>query len=312
MRNPYDVLGVPRSASLADIKKKYRALAKENHPDRKPGDKAAMERFKEINAAYDIVGEEAKRARFDKGEIDADGRERVHAGFHPGAGPGAGPGGKPQGFPGGFQGFQGRDPRLEDLGMSFNFDDLFSAFRSGGGAGGAFRQPQPEPSTSGEFEMEVEFLDAARGATKRITVDGRSFDVSIPPGIESGQTIRMRDKDVDLRIAVTVKPHPFFTRKDDDIQIDLPVTVGEAVRGAKVEVPTVHGTVTLNIPPGSNTGTLLRLKGQGIRRKGKKDGGNQVARLLVTLPDEIDGDVEEALSKWEKRHPYDPRKKLKP
>ena len=309
MRNPYDVLGVPRSASLADIKKKSRALAKENHPDRKPGDKAAMERFKEINSAYDIVGEEAKRARFDKGEIDADGRERVHAGFHPGAGPGPGPGGKPQGFPGGFQ---GRDPRFEDLGMSFNFDDLFSAFRSGGGAAGAFRQPQPEASTAGEFEMEVEFLDAARGTTKRITVDGRSFDVSIPAGIDTGQTIRMRDKDVDLRIVVTVKAHPFFTRKDDDIQLDLPVSVTEAVRGAKVEVPTVHGTVTLNIPPGSNTGTLLRLKGQGIRRKGKKDGGNQVARLLVTLPDEIDGDVEEALIKWEKRQPYDPRKKLKP
>jgi DnaJ-class molecular chaperone len=117
---------------------------------------------------------------------------------------------------------------------------------------------------------------------------------------------------VDLRIVVTSKPHPFFTRKGDDIHIDLPVTVGEAVRGAKIEVPTAHGTVTLNIPPGSNTGTLLRLKGQGVRRKGNKEGGNQVARLLVTLPDEIDGDVEEALIKWEKRHAYDPRKKLKP
>jgi DnaJ-class molecular chaperone len=308
MRNPYDVLGVPRSASLADIKKKYRALAKENHPDRKPGDKAASDRFKEINAAYDVIGDETKRARFDKGEIDADGRERVHAGFSPGAGPGAGPGGRPFGF----QGFQGRDPRFEDLGMSFNFDDLFSAFRSSGG--GPFRQttPPPEPATAGEFEMEVDFLDAARGTTKRITVDGRSFDVSIPAGVDTGQTIRMRDKNVDLRIVVTVKPHPFFTRKGDDVQIDLPVTVVEAVRGAKVDVPTIHGTVTLNIPPGSNTGTLLRLKGQGIRRKGNKEGGNQVARLLVTLPDEIDGDVEEALIKWEKRHTYDPRKKLKP
>jgi DnaJ-class molecular chaperone len=301
---------VPRSASLADIKKKYRALAKENHPDRKPGDKSAAERFKEVNAAYDIIGDEGKRARFDKGEIDADGRERVHAGFPPGAGPG----GRPQGFPGGFQGFQGRDPRFEDFGMSFNFDDLFSAFRGGGasGSGPVRPQAQPEPATSGEFEMEVEFLDAARGATKRITVDGRSFDVSIPAGVDTGQTIRMRDKNVDLRIVVTVKPHPFFTRKGDDIHIDLPVTVGEAVRGAKIEVPTAHGTVTLNIPPGSNTGTLLRLKGQGVRRKGNKEGGNQVARLLVTLPDEIDGDVEEALIKWEKRHAYDPRKKLKP
>ncbi|MBM3506978.1 MAG: J domain-containing protein [Alphaproteobacteria bacterium] len=305
MRNPYDVLGLPRTASLADIKKKYRALAKENHPDRKPGDKAAAERFKEVNAAYDIIGDEVKRARFDKGEIDADGRERVHAGFHPGAG-------RTSGFQG-FPGSQGRDPRFEDFGMSFNFDDLFSAFRGGGaGAGaGAFRQAQAEPSTSGEFEMDVEFLDAAGGSTKRITVDGRSFDVSIPAGVDAGQTIRMRDKDVDLRIVVTVKPHPFFTRKGDDIHLDLPVTVAEAVRGAKVEVPTVHGSVTLNIPPGSNTGTLLRLKGQGIRRKGKKEAGNQVARLLVTLPEEIDGDVEEALIKWEKLHAYDPRKKLR-
>ncbi len=308
MRNPYEVLGVPRSTTLADIKKKYRSLAKENHPDRKPGDKAASDCFKEINAAYDIVGDEAKRTRFDKGEIDADGRERVHAGFNPAGGAG--------GRPAGFGGFTGRDQRFEDMGMSFNFDDLFAAFRggAGGGAGaaaGAGRQAAPEPATVGEFEMEVEFLDATRGATKRITADGRSFDVSIPAGVEDGQTIRMHDKDVDLRILVSVKAHPFFARKGEDILLDLPVTVVEAVRGAKVEVPTIHGTVTLNIPPGSNTGTLLRLKGQGVRKKGKKEGGNQVARLQVTLPDEIDGDVEESLLKWEMRHPYDPRKKLR-
>ncbi len=315
MRNPYEVLGVPRSASLADIKKKYRSLAKENHPDRKPGDKAASERFKEINAAYDIVGDEKKRARFDKGEIDADGRERVHSGFGQGF-PGGAPGGRPGA--GGFGGFQGRpgagggDARFEDFGMGFNFDDLFSAFRGQTGAAGARQAPPQEPSTAGEFEMEVDFLDAARGAIKRITVDGRSFDVSIPAGIEAGQTVRMRDKDVDLRILINnVKPHPFFTRQGDDIHLDLPVTVVEAVRGAKVDVPTIHGVVTLNIPPGSNTGTMLRLKGQGVRRKGKKEGGNQVARLQVSLPEEISGEVEEALVKWEKRNPYDPRKKLR-
>jgi DnaJ-class molecular chaperone len=309
MRNPYEVLGVPRTASQADIKRKYRALAKENHPDRKPGDKAAVERFKEINAAYDIVGDEKQRARFDKGEIDADGRERVHAGF--GGGPWGNTGG-PGGSRGGAGGARGGDQRgFEEFGMNFNFDDLFSAFRggfTGGGAAGA--RPQAEPSTAGEFEMEVDFLDSAVGGTKRITVDGRSFDVTIPAGIETGQTIRLRDKDVDLRILVTVRPHPFFQRKGDDIVLDLPVSVMEAVRGAKVDVPTVHGSVTLNIPPGSNTGTNLRLKGQGIRRKGKPE-GNQMVRLAVYLPDAIDSDVEKTLADWEKRHSYDPRKRLR-
>lgn len=317
MRNPYEVLGVPRTASQADIKKKYRQLAKENHPDRRPGDKSAVERFKEINAANDILGDEKQRGRFDKGEIDADGRERVHAGFQQ-ARPGANP------FGAGFGGPRaGGEGRFEDLGMNFNFDDLLSAFRGGATP----RHAAPGPATAGEFEMDVEFLDAARGSTKRITVDGRSFDVSIPAGIDSGQTIRLQNKDVDLRIVVTVGSHPFFQRKGDDVQLDLPVTLAEAVRGAKIDVPTIHGTVNLNIPPGSNTGTLLRLKGQGIRRKtgkkdhpaakdasakdgGAKDGGSQVVRLLVTLPDEIDGDVEDALMKWEKHKPYDPRKKL--
>jgi DnaJ-class molecular chaperone len=158
--------------------------------------------------------------------------------------------------------------------------------------------------------MEVEFLDAVVGGTKRITVDGRSFDVSIPAGVETGQTIRLRDRDVDLRILVTVRPHPTFQRKGDDILLDLPVTVMEAVRGAKVEVPTIHGTVTLNIPAGSNTGSNLRLKGQGVRRKGKPE-GNQLVRLVVYLPDSIDSDQEKALGDWEKRHPYDPRKRLR-
>lgn len=311
MRNPYEVLGVPRTAPQADIKRKYRTLAKESHPDRKPGDKAAADRFKEINAAYDIVGDEKKRARFDKGEIDADGRERVHAGFGGGpwgnaGAPGAG------GFRGGPGGRPGDQRGFEEFGMNFNFDDLFSAFPGGftGGGAGAGARPQSEPSTAGEFEMEVDFLDAAVGGTKRITVDGRSFDVSIPAGIESGQTIRLRDKDVDLRILVSVRPDATFQRKGDDIGIDLPVTLLEAVKGAKVEVPTIHGTVTLNIPAGSNTGTNLRLKGQGIRRKGKPE-GNQMVRLLVTLPEAVDSDLEKALSDWEKRHPYDPRKRLR-
>ena len=311
MRNPYEVLGIPRTAPQADIKRKYRTLAKENHPDRRPGDKAAADRFKEINAAYDIVGDEKKRARFDKGEIDADGRERVPAGFGGGpwgnaGAPGAG------GFRGGPGGRAGDQRGFEEFGMNFNFDDLFSAFRGGftGGGAGAGPRPQAEPSTAGEFEMEVDFLDAAVGGTKRITVDGRSFDVSIPAGIESGQTIRLRDKDVDLRILVTVRADGTFQRKGDDIGIDRPVTLLEAVKGAKVEVPTIHGTVTLNIPAGSNTGTNLRLKGQGIRRKGKPE-GNQMVRLLVTLPDAVDSDLEKALGDWEKRHPYDPRKRLR-
>lgn len=324
MRNPYEVLGLPRTATQAEIKKKYRNLAKDNHPDRHPGDAKAVERFKEINAAYGIVGDAKQRARFDRGEIDSDGRERVHAGFQQGA---------PRGFsPEGF-GFPGQggprsragagpippggegpfDPNAG--GFGFSFDDLFSPLFGGAReAGGAKRGRGRGPDAA--TEMEIGFLESVNGATRRVQVDGRSLDVAIPAGIETGQTVRLRGQAQspsgvgDVLITVRVAPHPTFRREGDDIHLDLPVTLGEALQGAKIAVPTIHGSVTLGIPAGSNSGSTLRLKEQGVRRKGK-DAGNQYVHLVVALPEAVDPELAEFVGRWSAAHPYDPRRKLR-
>ena len=329
MRNPYEVLGLPRAATQSEIKKKYRTLAKENHPDRHPGDAKGAERFKEINAAYGVVGDAKQRARFDRGEIDADGRERVHAGFQQGGFGQRGFG--PQGFGfGGGAGAGGARPRTGGGpfppggdsgfdsgagGFGFSFDDLFSPL-FGGAREGAGRARGHGSGPDATTEMEIGFLEAAAGGTRRIQIDGRSLDVSIPAGIDSGQTIRLRGQAQsaagagDVLITVRIAPHPSFRREGDDIHLDLPVTLGEAIQGGKVEVPTIHGSVALAIPAGSNSGATLRLKEQGIRRKGK-DAGNQYVRLVVTLPDPPDPELTEFAARWSNTHRYDPRRKLR-
>src|SRR5580698_1879731 len=255
MRDPYDILGVSKKASEAEIKKAFRNLAKKHHPDTKGGDAAAQKKFQEISAAYDIVGDKEKRAKFDAGEIDAGGNPR---GFDPSAhgfGRGGGGGGGPRDFhftwtdqePGNAQGFS-----AEDL-----FSDLL------GGLGGRGGRQQPRQGQDFSVAVTVSFEEAARGGSRRVMLpNGEQIDVKIPAGLKDGQQIRLKGRGGagrkggppgDVMIQVQVAPHPFFTREGNDLRMELPITLQETVLGAKVPVPTLTGTVSLSVPAGSNT-----------------------------------------------------------
>ena len=289
----YSILGVPRQASQDDIKKQYRKLAKELHPDLNPGNEAIAERFKKVSAAHAILSDPKKRASYDLGEIDEAGQPHQQRGFHSGFGQGFGGGG-------GFD-----ESTLEGL-----FSEMF-----GGRGRGGFRRAERGADVA--YNLTVDFLEAAKGAKKRVGIgNGQTLDITVPPGIQEGQSLRLRGKGKpgvnggqagDAMVEVKIRPHPLFERRDRDIHIELPVTLGEAALGAKIEVPTIDGPVTVTVPKGSNTGTTLRLKERGIG--GPKGGarGNQYVRLNVTLPDTIDPELEEFLKHWSLTHPYDPR-----
>jgi DnaJ-class molecular chaperone len=320
MRNPYSVLGVSKDASQDDIKKAYRKLVKAYHPDRNPGDAATEQKFKDVSAAYAIVGDPAKRKKFDRGEIDAEGRDRPEWQFHRayeqagagrgrgGAGFGAGGAGGPGG---GFGGFS----------ADF-FEDLFAGRARAGGAGGpgagAGAAGFKARGTDVAYQMEVDFLEAANGAKKPLVLSsGRSVTVTVPPGTESGTTLRLKGQGLagmgggpagDALVEVTVRPHRHFTRKGRDIHLDLPVTLTEAVKGATVPVPTLKGKVSLKIPAGSNTGTKLRLRGRGLPEGAGAPAGDQYVHLQVHLPDPPDPELQKFLETW-KPKADDPRKK---
>lgn len=312
MRDPYDVLGVPRKASEAEIKKAFRALAKKHHPDKSSDDPGALKRFQEINAAYELLSDKEKRAQYDRGEIDAAGQPKgFGAGFRPGAG--------------GFRGFRqgaggGRDfhfsfgneegANLEDI-----FGDLFGSV--GGGAARGRARAQPRRGQDVQIHDTISFQEAVLGGSRRVTLpEGRELEVKIPAGIRDGQTIRLRGQGAagerggpagDLLITVSVAPHPYLTRERDDLRMDLPIALKEALLGAKVEVPTLTGPVTVTVPPNSNTGTILRLKGKGVQLPGKA--GDLYIRLMVTLPDQPDAELQSFASRWSAQ--YDPRAKLR-
>lgn len=292
----YNVLGVSRQASQEDIKRRYRKLAKELHPDLNPGDEAIAERFKKVSAAHAILSDPKKRASYDLGEIDGEGQARQRYGYHHDFGGGSGQG----------SGFD--DTVLEGL-----FAEMF-----GRGGGRGFRAA--ERGGDAAYTLKVDFLEAAKGATKRVRMsDGKTLDITIPPGIQEGQTLRLRGKgrpgvrggpSGDAMVEIQIEPHPLFERRGRDIHIELPVTLGEAVLGARIDVPTIDGPVTMTIPKGSNTGTTLRLKERGIA--GPKGGGrgNQYVRLTLSLPKTPDAELEAFLERWSADHPYDPRKNL--
>lgn len=307
-KDPYTILGVKRDASDAEIQKAFRRLAKKSHPDLFPGDKKAEDRFKELNAANDILGDPAKRARFDRGEIDASGAEVRQNPFAGARGGGRG-GFHGRADGGGAQGFAFED--ISDL-----FGGMFGGGRdSRGRAGGPFGGGAP-PSEDVRYSLEVDFADAATGAKKRITLPGgKSLDVTIPAGINDGQTIRLKGQGGagpggavgDALVEVKVKPDAFFRREGRDIHVDLPISLGEAVAGGKVEVPTVHGPVTVSVHAGANTGTRLRLKGKGIAATKREPAGDQYVTLKVVLPKGRDPELEEFVKAWSAKNPYNPR-----
>jgi len=307
-KDPYTVLGVKRDATDAEIQKAFRRAAKKSHPDLFPGDKKAEDRFKELNAANDIVGDAAKRARFDRGEIDASGAEVRHNPFARG-----GRAGHPGGVGGG--GGQAGGFAFEDL------SDLFGGmFRGGspGGPGGMGGGPfgagrgGPVPPEDTRFKLEVDFTDAATGAKRRVTMpDGKSLDVTIPAGISDGQTIRLKGQGTvggDALVEIKVRPDPVFRREGRDIHVDLPISLGEAVMGGKVDVQTVHGPVTVTVPQHANTGTRLRLKGKGIAATKREPAGDQYVTLKLVLPKTPDPDLEEFIKAWSAKKPYNPRR----
>ena len=284
--DPYKELGVARGASQDEVKKAFRKLAKELHPDKNPGNKEADERFKRVTAAFDIVGDKDKRAKFDRGEIDADGREQFRGYGGAGAGSGRGPGGgfgqSPFGQGGGARG------GFENI----DLDEIFGGMFSGGARPGGARGGAPAKGQDVRATLEISLEDSISGATRRIQFsDGRTLDVAIPKGAGDGQTIRLKGQGMpgrggvsgDALIELKLAPHPVFTRDGADLTMDQPVPLYDAVLGGKVPLRTPEGTVSMTIPAGSSSGKVLRLKGRGAFANGKR--GDLLAKLMIVLPE---------------------------
>jgi DnaJ-class molecular chaperone len=295
--DPYATLGVAKTASADEIRKAYRKLAKKLHPDLNPGDRAAEEKFKKVTAAYDLLGDPEKRKRFDKGEIDASGAERPPESFYrhyAETGPG-----------------QRYDSRAgyADFG---DLGDIFSDLFGRGGAGGRGRMRMQGADV--RYQLTVDFLDAVNGAKKRLTMpDGKTLDVAIPAGLGDGQTLRLKGQGLpgfgnggagDAYVEIKVKAHPTFKREANDIHVEVPVTLQEAVLGGSIEVPTIDGRVSVTVPKGSNTGTVLRLKGKGVVDQKTRQRGDQYVRLKVVLPPKSDEKLAEMVERWAKENPY--------
>jgi DnaJ-class molecular chaperone len=309
-------LGVPRSASAAAIKSAYRKLAKKHHPDSNKNDPKAAQRFSEINSANEILGDEAKRKQFDRGEIDAEGKPRF-TGFPGGGGRRAGPGGFEtytfRSGPGGFS-----------SGGGGNFDDIlnsmFGGAASGSRAGG--RSSPFEFDTGGvgvdldvQVSMTVSLEEAVKGGEKRVRLPtGKELNVKIPAGVANGQQIRLKGQGDtapghppgDLLITVNIAPHPLFKVEGSDLRIDLPITLYESVLGGKVRVPTLGSAVELSIPKNTSSGRTFRLKGKGLPKPGGTSGDLFVTTRIV-LPDGNDAELETLMQKWRDHHPYNPR-----
>jgi len=325
MRDPYEVLGVPRSANAAAIKSAFRKLAKKHHPDANKNDPKAAARFAELNSANEIIGDADKRQQFDRGEIDADGKPRFQ-GF-PGGGPGAGA------RSGGFEthtfrsGGAGAGPGAGGFGGGFEdiLNSMFGAAnarggRAGPGAGGA--RFEFDPGTMAvdldlSVAMTVSLEEAVKGADKRVRLPtGKELNVKIPPGVVAGQQIRLKGQGEtaqghppgDLLITVSIAPHPFFKVDGSDLRLDLPITLYEAVLGGKVRVPTLGSAVELSIPKNTSSGRTFRLKGKGLPKTGGN--GDLLVTTRIMLPDGNNAELEALMQKWRDAHPYNPRSDL--
>lgn len=288
--DPYKVLGVARDASDDDIRRAFRRLAKELHPDVRPNDPVASDRFRKVSAAYEIVGDAEKRGRYDRGEINADG-EQVRGFAHQRAG----------GWPGGGARV---DPGMGDI-----FADLFGGAR--GGMGGAGFRGQDR-----RYSLEVDFLEAIVGSKKRVTLpDGGTLDLTVPEGVTDGQVLRLKGKGSpglrggeagDALVEIHVRPHARFKRVGDDIHLEVPITIDEAVLGARIEVPTVSGRVAVTIPKATSSGRVFRLKGKGVRNIATRSIGDQLVTVRIVLPDTVDDTLSYFLAEWRQKHAYNP------
>ena len=304
--DPYTVLGVPRTASDKDIQRAFRTLAKKLHPDLNPGDAAAGDQFKKVSQAYDILGDVEKRRKYDAGEIDGNGEPRhTYAGA------------------GGYHSYQ-TGPRgpADDMGFSDIFSDLFGAKRGGGRAyGGGFGGDFHAGPIRGQdirYTLEVDFLEAVRGARKRVSMPGgNALDLTVPEGVSDGRVLRLKGKGRpgenggpagDALVEIKVRPHPIFDRDGDDIRSDLPISIDEAVLGGKVEVETISGSVNLTIPKGTSSGQTFRLRGKGVKNTTTGATGDHFVAVKIVLPDEIDDGLAYYLSEWRQTHAYNPRR----
>lgn len=299
--DPYSVLGVSKDASADEIKKAYRRIAKECHPDLKPGDAKAEAKFKAAAAAYDLLKDPETRARYDNGEIDASGQERPQQHYYRDYAEAAG------------NPYRGRQADPDDM------SDIFAEFMRGrGGFGGQQRHEFHAPGHNLNYSLQISFLDAVFGASQKLTLpDGNRIEVKIPAGITEGQTIRLRGKGApgygegppgDALVTVTVAKHPVFDRQGDDIHITLPISIDEAILGGKVAAPTIDGGVNVNVPAGTSSGKTLRLRGKGVQKRGSSLRGDQLIELTVSMPDKIDDDLRQFMETWRETHRYDPRK----
>jgi DnaJ-class molecular chaperone len=293
--DPYQTLGVKKDASQETIQKAYRRLAKKLHPDLNPGNKQAEEQFKAISAAYDLLSDPQKRARYDRGEIDASGAERPRQRYYRDFADAAS---NSYTSDAGFADFEGMDDVLSQM---FGRQGRGNIRMRGGDV---------------NYRLTLDFLDAFNGGKQQLTLpDGSVLDVNIPPGTRDGQVLRLRGKGRggigggppgDALIEIEVRPHPVFTLKGDDVYVELPISLREAVLGGKVNVPTPSGSVSMTVPKWSNTGTVLRLKGRGVPRPGGGS-GDEYVRLKVMLPEKPDPELEKFIAQWRPAAAHNPR-----
>jgi DnaJ-class molecular chaperone len=328
MRDPYEVLGVQKGASAAAIKSAYRKLAKKHHPDANKGDAKAADRFAELNSANEIIGDEAKRKQFDRGEIDADGKPRFQDGYEGAGSPFGGRGARGGAGPGGFEySFNAGGPGAGAGMGAGGFEDILKSMfggRAGAGMGGArFEQEMPFAADLDlAVTMSVSLEETVKGATRRVRLPtGKELNVKIPAGVTAGQQIRLKGQGEtapghrpgDVLINITIAPHPFFKVEGNDLRLELPITLDEAVLGAKVRVPTLDGAVQLSIPKNTSSGRTFRLKGKGIPHKTAHnitEYGDLFAVTRIVLPDANDAELEALMEKWRTDHPHNPRKDL--